>query len=90
MVKEYDVTLIGLGPVGSLAALLLNHYGLKVLAIDKEKKIYDLPRAVTISDQGLRIMQSLDLEKFAPSQSTIKNTKKTKLMINNPFFIMRE
>ena len=62
MVKEYDVTLIGLGPVGSLAALLLNHYGLKVLAIDKEEKIYDLPRAVTISDQGLRIMQSLDLE----------------------------
>ena len=43
-------------------ALLLNHYGLKVLAIDKEKEIYDLPKAVTISDQGLRIMQFLDLE----------------------------
>ena len=62
MVEKYDVIVVGLGPVGSLAALLLNHYGLKVLAIDKEKEIYDLPRAVTISDQGLRIMQLLDLE----------------------------
>ena len=36
---DYDVAVIGLGPVGSFAALLLEKRGLKVLAIDKDKEI---------------------------------------------------
>ena len=59
---KYDAIIIGLGPVGSFMALKLEKYGLKVLAIDKEKDIYPLPRAVSISDQGMRMHQSLDLE----------------------------
>ena len=59
---KYDAIVIGLGPVGSFMALKLENYGLKVLAIDKEKDIYPLPRAVSISDQGMRMHQSLDLE----------------------------
>ncbi len=59
---KYDAIVIGLGPVGSFMALKLEKYGLKVLAIDKEKDIYPLPRAVSISDQGMRMHQSLDLE----------------------------
>ena len=52
--NHYDVIVIGLGPSGSMAALMLESYGIKVLCIDKEKEIYNLPRAVTISDQGFR------------------------------------
>ena len=37
---KYDAIVIGLGPVGSFMALKLEKYGLKVLAIDKEKDIY--------------------------------------------------
>jgi 2-polyprenyl-6-methoxyphenol hydroxylase-like FAD-dependent oxidoreductase len=62
MEVKYDAIVIGLGPVGSFMALKLEKYGLKVLAIDKEKDIYPLPRAVSISDQGMRMHQSLDLE----------------------------
>ncbi len=62
MEAKYDAIVIGLGPVGSFMALKLEKYGLKVLAIDKEKDIYPLPRAVSISDQGMRMHQSLDLE----------------------------
>ena len=36
---KYDAIIIGLGPVGSFMALKLEKYGLKVLAIDKEKDI---------------------------------------------------
>ena len=55
MNHDYDIGIVGLGPVGSFAALLLEKKGLKVLAIDKDQDIYSLPRAVSISDQGLRM-----------------------------------
>ena len=38
--NHYDVIVIGLGPSGSMAALMLESYGIKVLCIDKEKEIY--------------------------------------------------
>ncbi len=64
MNHDYDVAIIGLGPVGSFAALLLEKRGLKVLAIDKDKEIYSLPRAVSISDQGLRMAQEVDIDEI--------------------------
>ena len=68
--EKFDVIVVGLGPSGSLASLLLNSYGLKVLAIDKAKDIYPLPRAVTISDQGLRIAQLVGIEDIYLDNST--------------------
>ena len=35
--NHFDVIIVGLGPSGSIAALLLETYGIKVLAIEKEK-----------------------------------------------------
>ena len=71
MEVKYDAIVIGLGPVGSFMALKLEKYGLKVLAIDKEKDIYPLPRAVSISDQGMRMHQSLDLENIYYKNSDV-------------------
>ena len=62
MLTKYDAIIIGLGPVGSFMALKLEQAGLNVLAIDKEKDIYPLPRAVSISDQGMRMHQSLKMD----------------------------
>ena len=62
METRYDAIVIGLGPVGSFMALKLEQHGMKVLAIDKEKDIYPLPRAVSMSDQGMRMHQSLKLD----------------------------
>ena len=47
--NHFDVIIVGLGPTGSITALLLESYGIKVLGIEKEKEVYNLPRAVTIS-----------------------------------------
>ena len=70
MDKKFDVTIVGLGPVGSLLALLLNKAGLSVLGIDKDREIFQLPRAVTINDEGLRIMQRLGMEDIYLENST--------------------
>ena len=68
--NHYDVIVIGLGPSGSMAALMLESYGIKVLCIDKEKEIYNLPRAVTISDQGFRMAQLAGIEDIYERNST--------------------
>ena len=70
MDKNFDVVIIGLGPVGSLLAALLNEAGLKVLGIEKDKEIFQLPRAITINDESLRIMQSAGLEHVYSENST--------------------
>ena len=70
MLSDFDVTIIGLGPVGSFAALLMENRGLKVLAIDRDIDIYSLPRAVSISDQGLRMAQEIDLDQIYIKNST--------------------
>jgi 2-polyprenyl-6-methoxyphenol hydroxylase-like FAD-dependent oxidoreductase len=70
MNHDYDIGIVGLGPVGSFAALLLEKKGLKVLAIDKDQDIYSLPRAVSISDQGLRMTQEVNIEDIYIENST--------------------
>ena len=70
MKHDFDVIIVGLGPAGSLAALLLEGCDLKVLAIDKDKDVYSLPRAVTISDQGFRIAQSVGIDDIYFKNST--------------------
>ena len=68
--NHYDVIVIGLGPSGSMAALMIESYGIKVLCIEKEKEIYNLPRAVTISDQGFRMAQLAGIEDIYERNST--------------------
>ena len=69
--NHFDVAIIGMGPAGSLAALLLESYGMRVLCIDKEKDIYSLPRAVTVSDQGFRMSQLAGIDDIYLKNSTI-------------------
>jgi 3-(3-hydroxy-phenyl)propionate hydroxylase len=54
-----DVLVVGLGPVGSLLALLLGEAGVRVLAIDRRPEPYPLPRAVATDDEVLRILRAL-------------------------------
>ena len=69
--NHFDVIIVGLGPTGSITALLLESYGIKVLGIEKEKEVYNLPRAVTISDQGFRISQLAGIDHIYQENSTV-------------------
>lgn len=55
----YDVAIIGLGPVGCTAAILLAEAGLKVAAIEQEPEVYTLPRAVNLDGEIIRAMQKV-------------------------------
>ncbi|MEH6567478.1 MAG: bifunctional 3-(3-hydroxy-phenyl)propionate/3-hydroxycinnamic acid hydroxylase [Halioglobus sp.] len=56
---DFDVIVVGAGPVGAAASLLLADYGLEVLVIDKEAQIYPLPRAAHIDHEIVRVLQSV-------------------------------
>lgn len=57
MNPTYDVVVVGLGPTGAVASILLGQAGLRVLVIDKSRTIFDKPRAVGIDHEVMRVMQ---------------------------------
>jgi 3-(3-hydroxy-phenyl)propionate hydroxylase len=55
----YDVAIIGLGPVGCTAAILLAEAGLKVVAFEQDAEVYKLPRAVNLDGEIVRAFQRI-------------------------------
>lgn len=58
---SYDVAIVGLGPVGSTAAILFAHAGLRVVAFERDEDVYALPRAVGIDGEIVRGFQRIGL-----------------------------
>jgi 3-(3-hydroxy-phenyl)propionate hydroxylase len=58
---DYEVAIVGCGPVGAIAANLFGHAGLRTLVIEREAEPYPLPRAVHIDHEMMRIFQSVGL-----------------------------
>ncbi|WP_227981934.1 bifunctional 3-(3-hydroxy-phenyl)propionate/3-hydroxycinnamic acid hydroxylase [Nocardia spumae] len=63
----FDVAVIGLGPVGELAALLLARAGLKVLAVERESDVYSNPRVGVLDGEALRTLQKAGVYACAAS-----------------------
>ena len=61
--KKYDITIIGLGPVGGTLANLLVLNGFSVLILEREKNLYSLPRAVLFDDEAMRVFQTIGIDK---------------------------
>lgn len=61
--KEYDVTIIGLGPTGGTLANLIALQGFSVLILEREKSFYPLPRAVHFDDEIMRVFQTVGITK---------------------------
>ena len=60
-IPEYDVAIVGYGPVGAIFANLLANYGLRIAVIERAPAIYDKPRAITLDHEALRVFQAVGL-----------------------------
>ncbi|MDF3843519.1 bifunctional 3-(3-hydroxy-phenyl)propionate/3-hydroxycinnamic acid hydroxylase [Pseudomonas citronellolis] len=64
---ETDVLVIGAGPVGLTAANLLADQGIRVTLAERNPGITDEPRAISITDESLRVMAEIGvLHKLLP------------------------
>lgn len=57
--EDFDVVIVGYGPVGRLLALQLGRRGHRVAVIERQERVYPLPRAVHFDDEIARILQSV-------------------------------
>lgn len=58
---DYDLIIVGMGPVGATAANLAGLWGLKTLALDKAPDIYENPRAMGFDHEVMRTLDNLGL-----------------------------
>ena len=58
VVMQFDVLVVGCGPVGALAANLLGRAGLNTLVVEQELEPHPLPRAVHLDHEAMRLLQS--------------------------------
>ena len=56
---DCTVLIVGAGPAGVAAAILLAQHGVDVLVIDKAADIYPLPRAAHFDHEAMRILQAM-------------------------------
>jgi 3-(3-hydroxy-phenyl)propionate hydroxylase len=56
---DCDVLVVGLGPVGAAMAALLARRGLEVIAVERDRSVYPLPRAVHFDHEIMRLLQQL-------------------------------
>lgn len=54
---DFDVLVVGYGPVGAAMATLLGRYGIKTLIVDKAPEIVTTPRAIALDNEALRVLQ---------------------------------
>ena len=58
---EFDVAVVGFGPAGAIAACWLGQAGIKTLVIEKSRTIWDIPRAVALDHEILRVFQNIGI-----------------------------
>lgn len=67
---ETEVLIVGAGPAGAMAALLLSQYGVKNLVINKFRSTSPGPRSHITNQRTMEILRDMGLEEQAKSLST--------------------
>ena len=57
--NDYQVVVVGFGPTGAVATSLLGKRGIRALAIDRLRAVYDKPRAIAMDHEILRLLDNL-------------------------------
>jgi flavoprotein hydroxylase len=61
MAADFDIAIVGYGPVGQTAAILLGRLGFEVGVFERWPDLYPRPRAVHYDDEVARIFQGLGI-----------------------------
>ena len=56
---EFDVAIVGFGPAGAIAACWLGQAGVKTLVVEKSRTIWEIPRAIALDHEILRVFQNI-------------------------------
>jgi 3-(3-hydroxy-phenyl)propionate hydroxylase len=74
-VSDYDVVVIGGGPVGEMMLALLGLRGIRAVAFEKAAEVWDKPRAVHFDGEILRVFQSIGIgdEVLARCEPMLRN-----------------
>jgi 3-(3-hydroxy-phenyl)propionate hydroxylase len=59
--SAFDVAIVGYGPVGAFAAILLAEQGLRVAIVERTTEVVQLPRAVGLDAESMRAFQRIGL-----------------------------
>lgn len=73
--EEFDVLIVGYGPVGASLAALLGRYGVRTLVIDREAAIFTAPRAIALDNEALRILQTIGVAEDAFAKVAIPKVR---------------
>ncbi len=57
--NAYQVVVVGFGPSGAVATSLLGDRTIRTLTIDRQRAVYDKPRAIAIDHEILRLLDNL-------------------------------
>ncbi|MBP1326338.1 3-(3-hydroxy-phenyl)propionate hydroxylase [Leucobacter exalbidus] len=66
-----DVIVVGAGPIGLTHALILADAGFSVLVLERATQPGDLPRAISLVDESLRVMADLGIAEPLKSESLL-------------------
>ncbi|MEZ7005490.1 FAD-dependent monooxygenase [Streptomyces sp. AD55] len=66
-----DVVVVGGGPTGLIAALLLADTGVRTTLVEKETGPGDLPRAISLQDESLRTLEQLGVADALKAESLL-------------------
>ncbi|MFB7370736.1 bifunctional 3-(3-hydroxy-phenyl)propionate/3-hydroxycinnamic acid hydroxylase [Streptomyces sp. NPDC056222] len=59
--RAASVVIVGAGPVGVTAAILLARRGVRSILLERHRDVYPLPRAVAMDDEVRRILQAVGI-----------------------------